>query len=94
MTFTNICAAAFLVATVAPAMAYNGYPSESTYASSESSYTEAFRGPHPLRAQDAIREGYGNFYPKFHSGWGGLYGDGNYPGSIDDNMGPPYRSRW
>jgi len=24
----------------------------------------------------------------------GLYGDGQYPGSIDDNMGPPYLGRW
>jgi hypothetical protein len=75
-----------MVMTAAPAMAYDGR-------SSESSYTEAFRGPHPLKAQDAIREGYGNIYPRYHSGWSGLYGDGNYPGSIDDNMGPPYRSR-
>jgi hypothetical protein len=43
---------------------------------------------HP--AQDAIRFGYGNEYPTYHSGWGGLYGDGNYPGSVDDHMGPPY----
>jgi hypothetical protein len=44
-------------------------------------------------AQDAIRFGYGNAYPTYHSGWGGLYGDGEYPGSVDDNMGPPYRAR-
>jgi hypothetical protein len=32
--------------------------------------------------------------PRYHSGWGGPYGDGNYPGSIDDKMGPPYWGRW
>jgi hypothetical protein len=47
-----------------------------------------------MRAQDALHEGRTDIYPRYHSGWGGLYGDGNYPGSIDDNMGPPYRSRW
>ena len=84
--FKTICAAVFLIATAAPAMAYDGYASQDDYA-------HAFRGAHPIRAQDAIRFGYGNVYPKYHSGWGGLYGDGNYPGTIDDNMGPPYWSR-
>jgi hypothetical protein len=55
-------------------------------------YHELYRH-HRLPAQDAIRFGYGNEYPTYHSGWGGLYGDGNYPGSIDDNMGPPYWDR-
>lgn len=48
---------------------------------------------HRVPAQDAIRLGYGNEYPTYHSGWGGLYGDGDYPGSIDENMGPPYWGR-
>jgi hypothetical protein len=48
---------------------------------------------HQLPAQDAINFGYGNAYPTYHSGWGGLYGDGNYPGTVDDNMGPAYRDR-
>jgi hypothetical protein len=85
-TFRNACAAVFLIATAAPAIAHDGY-------SSQDSYAEAFRGVHPIPAQDAIRFGYGNIYPKYHSGWGGLYGDGNYPGTIDDNFGPPYSSR-
>ena len=87
-SFRNIGAAVTLMATAAPALAYDDYTS-----SSQGAYTEAFRGAHPVRAQDAIRWGYGNIYPKYHSGWAGLYGDGNYPGTIDDNMGPPYRSR-
>jgi hypothetical protein len=55
-------------------------------------YRELY-GPHRIPAQDAIRFGYGNAYPTYHSGWGGLYGDGDYPGSIDDNVGPPYWDR-
>jgi hypothetical protein len=55
-------------------------------------YRELYRH-HRMPAQDAIRFGYGNEYPTYHSGWGGLYGDGNYPGSIDENMGPPYWGR-
>lgn len=53
----------------------------------------ALYGRQRITAQDAIRFGYGNIYPTYHSGWGGLYGDGDYPGSIDDNMGPPYKTR-
>jgi hypothetical protein len=47
-----------------------------------------------MRAQDALHFGRTDIYPRYHSGWGGPYGDGNYPGSIDDNMGPPYWGRW
>lgn len=84
--FRNTCAAVFLIATAAPVMACDGY-------SLQDPYTQAFRGEHRMWAQDAIRFGYGNIYPKYHSGWGGLYGDGNYPGTVDDNFGPPYWSR-
>ena len=55
-------------------------------------YRELYR-PQRMPAQDAIRFGYGNVYPTYHSGWGGLYGDGEYPGSVDDNMGPLYLAR-
>jgi hypothetical protein len=57
-------------------------------------YTQAFRGYHDMHAQDALNEGRTDIYPRYHSGWGGLYGDGQYPGSVDDNMGPPYLGRW
>ena len=49
-------------------------------------YNELY-GRHKMPAQDAIRFGYGNEYPTYHSGWGGLYGDGNHPGSVDHDMG-------
>jgi hypothetical protein len=86
MTIFRIAsAAALLIVTAGPAFAYHAQPDH---------YTQAFRGYHDMRAQDALHEGRTDIYPRYHSGWGGLYGDGNYPGSIDDNMGPPYRSRW
>jgi hypothetical protein len=53
-------------------------------------YTQAFRGYHDMRAQDALNFGRTDICPRYHSGWGGLYGDGDYPGSVDDNLGPPY----
>jgi hypothetical protein len=70
-----------------PAIAYDGYGTQVPY-------TQAFRGYHDMRAQDALNFGRTDIYPRYHSGWGGLYGDGNYPGTIDDNMGPPYWGRW
>jgi len=86
MNFRLIGATAFSLMLAAPAMAANvGYEMHDTY--------HGLYSHHSLPAQDAIRFGYGEEYPTYHSGWGGLYGDGEYPGSVDDNMGPPYRSR-
>jgi hypothetical protein len=85
MTIIRITGAAMLsIALAAPAFAQTRYDH----------YTQAFRGYHDMRAQDALHFGRTDIYPRYHSGWGGLYGDGNYPGSIDDNMGPPYLGRW
>jgi hypothetical protein len=85
MTVIRITGAAVLsIALAGPAFAQTRYDH----------YTQAFRGYHDMRAQDALRFGRTDIYPRYHSGWGGLYGDGNYPGSIDDNMGPPYLGRW
>ena len=85
MTIIRIVGAAALSIVLAgPAFAQGRYDS----------YTQAFRGYHDMRAQDALHQARTDIYPRYHSGWGGLYGDGNYPGSIDDNMGPPYWGRW
>lgn len=46
-----------------------------------------------IRAQDFDHFDFGIARPTYHSGWGGPYGDGDYPGSIDRNMGPPYWDR-
>lgn len=45
---------------------------------------------HHLRAQDYDHFDYGIRRPTYHSGWGGPYGDGDYPGTIGQNMGPSY----
>jgi len=88
MTFVRIAGAAALSIVLAgPAAAYDNYRAQGAY-------TQAFRGYHDMRAQDALHFGRTDIYPRYHSGRGGLYGDGNYPGSIDDNMGPPYLGRW
>ena len=68
---------------VPPAIAYDGHAVQDPY-------TQAFRGYHDMRAQDALNFCRTDIYPRHHSGWGGLYGGGDYPGSIDDNLGPPY----
>ena len=68
---------------VPPGIAYHGHAVQDPY-------TQVFRGYHDMRAQDALNFGRTDIYPRYHSGWGGLYGDGDYPGSINDNLGPPY----
>ena len=86
MTFRLIGAAVLSLMLAGPAIAgRDGYRMPDPY-------RELYRHQR-MPAQDAIRFGYGNEYPTYHSGWGGLYGDGNYPGSIDENMGPPYWGR-
>ena len=46
-----------------------------------------------MPAQDFDHFGFGIAEPTYPSGWGGPYGDGQYPASIDRNMGPPYWGR-
>src|ERR1700756_2419183 len=41
-----------------------------------------------MTAQDFDHYDFGIVEPTYPSGWGGPYGDGQYPGSIDRNMGP------
>jgi hypothetical protein len=47
-----------------------------------------------MTAQDFDHFDFGVAEPTYPSGWGGPYGDGQYPGSVDRNMGPPYWSRY
>jgi hypothetical protein len=83
--FGIIGAAALSIDLAGPAIAYDGYRSQDPY-------TQAFRRHHDMRAQVALHVGT-DIYARYHSGWGGPYGDGNYPGTIDENMGPPYWGR-
>jgi hypothetical protein len=50
-------------------------------------YNEHYgRVTHRMPAQDFDHFDLGIARPTYHSGWGGPYGDGDYPGSVDDNM--------
>jgi hypothetical protein len=53
-------------------------------------YVHGGRVVHQIPAQDFDHFNFGIARPTYHSGWGGPYGDGDYPGTIDRNMGPPY----
>jgi len=46
-----------------------------------------------MPAQDFDHFVFGIARPTYHSGWGGPYGDGDYPVTVDENMGPPYLGR-
>jgi hypothetical protein len=80
MTTVRIASAAALsLVLAAPSIAYDGH-------GTQGQNTKAFRAYHDMRAQDALHFGRMDIYPRYHSGWGGPYGDGNYPGTIDDNV--------
>lgn len=87
--FRLIGAAALSLVLAAPAMAAGtgGYGVHRVY---PGHYARAFR---QMPAQDFDHFDFGIARPTYHSGWGGPYGDGDYPGSIDVNMGPPYWGR-
>jgi hypothetical protein len=40
-----------------------------------------------LPVENALRWGYSQGYSNYPSGWGGLYGDGRYPGNVISNSG-------
>ncbi|MDE1935162.1 hypothetical protein [Bradyrhizobium sp.] len=42
--------------------------------------------------ENAVRWGYSQGYQHYPSGWGGLYGDGRYPGNVISNR--PYPRWW
>jgi hypothetical protein len=44
-----------------------------------------------MSAEDFDHFDLGIARPTYHSGWGGPYHDGEYPGSVDQNMGPTRR---
>jgi hypothetical protein len=47
--------------------------------------------PQRMSAQDFDHFDRGIARPTYHSGWGGPYHDDDYPGSVDQNMGPARR---
>jgi len=85
--FRIIGAAALSLVLAGPAMAAgnDGY-------GMRGAYQEYYgRATHRMPAQDFDHFDLGIARPTYHSGWGGPYGDGDYPGTVDQNMGPPYR---
>ncbi len=85
--FRIIGAAALSLVLAGPAMAVgnDGYGMHGVY---HGYYSRAI---HRMPAQDFDHFDLGIARPTYHSGWGGPYGDGDYPGTVDENMGPPYR---
>jgi hypothetical protein len=79
-------AAAVSLLLAGPAMAANVTPLELP-----TGYHERYDVTHRMRAQDFDHFDFGIARPTYHSGWGGPYGDGDYPGTVDQNMGPPHR---
>ena len=45
-----------------------------------------------LPVENALRWGYSQGYSNYPSGWGGLYGDGRYPGNVISNSMPLSRT--
>jgi hypothetical protein len=45
-------------------------------------HDQHYRANHDLPVQDAVHFGYGVGRCSSHSGYGGLYGDGLYPGNV------------
>ena len=64
MTTVRIASAAALSIVLAgPAIAYDGH-------GTQGAYTQAFRGYHDMRAQDALHFGRTDIYPRYHLGLG------------------------
>jgi hypothetical protein len=88
-TFKIIAAAAFTLILVDPAIAAtSGGHGMRSRVQLQPYGQPAYR----MTAQDFDHFDFGIARPTYHSGWGGPYGDGDYPGSVDQNMGPPYWS--
>jgi hypothetical protein len=81
-----------LLAAAAFSLALAGPVSAATVTTDELPGAYQGRGSqmHQIRAQDFDHFNFGIARPTYHSGWGGPYGDGDYPGSVDQNFGPPY----
>ncbi len=79
--FALMGAAAVSLLLASPAMA--GSSSDGVHRVHHHRYT---RVAHRMPAQDFDHFDYGIARPTYHSGWGGPYGDGLYPGTVDQNM--------
>jgi len=79
--FRLVGATALSLALAAPAMARDvhhvrGAPADAVV------YPHVFDYDRDLPVEDALRLGYSQGYSEYPSGFGGLYGDGLYPGNV------------
>jgi hypothetical protein len=85
--FRLLGATAVALALAAPAMARDVHQVKHlTRAAPVNAY--AYSEP-SLPVENALRWGYGQGYSNYPSGYGGLYGDGRYPGNTISNKNYP-----
>ena len=85
---TGATAVVLTLALAAPAMADNSHHVKGAIRSAVP-YSDAYAYAEPrLPVQNALRWGYSQGYSNYPSGWGGLYGDGRYPGNVISNDNP------
>jgi hypothetical protein len=103
---TGATAVALTLALAAPVMADNslharradnGHHAASHHAASRGPMHSAVPAPDAyayaeprLPVENALRWGYSQGYSNYPSGWGGLYGDGRYPGNTVSNANHPF----
>jgi hypothetical protein len=86
--FGLIGAAALSLTLAAPAMARDSHHAKGKMrGAAVNSY--AYAEPR-LPVENALRWGYSQGYSYYPSGWGGLYGDGRYPGNTISNPNHPF----
>ena len=88
--FKVVGAAAFVLslAFAAPAMAADGHHVKVPVRSAVP-YPDAYAYAEPrLPVENALRWGYSQGYRDYPSGFGGLYGDGRYPGNVISGDNP------
>lgn len=66
----------------APAMARDAHHVKGTDSHDAAMHPHAFSYDRDLPVEDALRLGYSQGYSDYPSGFGGLYGDGIYPGNV------------
>ncbi len=84
--FHIVCVAVLSLALAAPAMARHQHVVPPPRTAVQPQY---FNYNHGLPVEDAIRQGYSHGRQYYPSGWGGLYGDGRYPGNVISNWNYP-----
>jgi hypothetical protein len=85
--FGLIGATAVALTLAAPAMARGMHHVKGATAG-EAVHPHVFNYDRDLPVEDALRLGYSQGYSEYPSGFGGLYGDGLYPGNVISHHNP------